>query len=100
MIGGEANAARAQQRVGTLFSGGVGDAKVEMDIKREGDSLKGSYYYHRSGSANRLTLKGIIAADGSFTMQESDAAGKQTGEFKGKWKEDPNDPGRRSRAIG
>jgi hypothetical protein len=71
----------------------VGGAKVEMDIRREGDSLKGSYYYRKSGSANRLTLSGKIAGDGSFTMQETDAAGKQTGEFKGKWKEDPNDSG-------
>jgi hypothetical protein len=26
-------------------------------------------------------------------MQDFDASGKQTGEFKGKWREDPNDPG-------
>ena len=82
-----------QQRVGTLFSGSVGDAKVEMDIKRDGGTLSGSYYYRKSGSANPLMLKGKIGADGSFTMQESDAAGKQTGEFKGKWKEDPNESG-------
>lgn len=83
----------AQTRVGTLFSGSVGSAKVEMDIRRDGDSLKGTYYYRKSGSARRLTLNGTIAADGSFTMQESDGAGKQTGEFKGKWNEDPNDSG-------
>ncbi|HEX2641067.1 MAG TPA: hypothetical protein VHL50_10865, partial [Pyrinomonadaceae bacterium] len=70
-------------RAGTLFRGSIGDAKIEMDIKREGESLGGSYYYLKSGSANRLTLKGKIAADGTFTIQESDAAGKQTGEFKG-----------------
>ena len=81
------------QKAGTQFSGAVGQAKVEMDIKRDGDSLRGSYYYRKSGSANRLALKGTIAADGSFTMQESDAAGKQTGSFKGKWIQDPNEPG-------
>lgn len=81
------------QRAGTMFSGAIGDAKVEMDIKRDGDSLTGSYYYRKSGSANRLMLKGTIASDGSFTMQESDAAGKQTGAFKGKWTDDQNASG-------
>src|SRR6185369_4018554 len=84
----EAEAPTAAQRVGTLFRGSVGGAKVEMDIKREGESLAGSYYYLKSGSANRLALKGKVAADGTFTMQESDAGGKQTGQFKGTWKQD------------
>ena len=57
-----------------------------MDLRREGDNLTGSYYYLKSGSSNRLTLKGTIAADGSFTMSETDALGKHTGEFEGKWK--------------
>jgi hypothetical protein len=83
----------APPRVGTLFRGTVGDAKIEMDIKREGESLSGSYYYLKSGSAKRLTLKGKIEADGSFTMQETDEAGKPTGEFKGKWKQEPNEAG-------
>ncbi len=81
------------QKAGTPFSGNVGGARAEMDITRDGDTLGGSYYYRRSGSANRLTLKGKIAADGSFTMLESDATGKQTGEFRGKWKQDPNESG-------
>ena len=81
------------QRAGTLFRGSVGGAKVEMDIKRDGDALSGSYYYLKSGSANRLTLKGKVASDGTFTMQESDGAGKQTGQFKGTWKQDPNEAG-------
>ena len=85
--------AAAPPRVGTLFRGSIGDAKVEMDIKREGESLNGSYYYLKSGSSNRLTLKGKVAADGTFTMQESDTAGKQTGTFKGKWKQEPNEAG-------
>ena len=85
--------AAAPPRVGTLFRGSIGDAKVEMDIKREGESLNGSYYYLKSGSSNRLTLKGKVAADGTFTMQESDTAGKQTGTFKGKWKQEPSEAG-------
>jgi len=81
------------QRTGKVFSGSIGDAKVEMEIDRSGDRLTGSYYYRKSGSKNRLTLSGKIAADGNFTMQESDGAGKQTGSFKGTWKHDDNDPG-------
>jgi len=91
--GAGTEAAALTPRVGTLFRGSIGDAKVEMDIKREGDALSGSYYYLKSGSANRLTLKGKVSGDGAFTMQESDATGKQTGQFKGKWKLDPNEPG-------
>jgi len=76
----------SQQRDATLFSGSIGNARLEMELKREGQNLTGSYYYRKSGSTNRLMLKGTIAADGQFTMRETDAAGKQTGEFKGKWK--------------
>lgn len=93
MVVENADAAPFQQKAGTLFRGNVGNAKIEMDIKRDGNSLQGTYYYRKSGSANRLTLNGKIAADGSFTMQESDAVGKKTGEFKGKWKQDPNESG-------
>ena len=70
-----------------------GTAPFNMSLTREGSSLAGSYYYLRSGAANKLTLRGVIAGDGTFTMQEFDASGKQTGEFKGKWTEDANDPG-------
>ena len=85
-------------RTGTLFRGTIGDAKVEMDIKREGDNLSGSYYYLKSGSSNRLILKGKVSGDGSFTMQESDETGKQTGEFKGS--KSLMKPVQRSRASG
>lgn len=87
VLAGEAVAARSQHPGGMLFSGSIGNARIEMELRRDGENLTGSYYYRKSGSANRLTLKGTIKADGSFTMREMDAAGKQTGEFKGKWKE-------------
>lgn len=75
------------------FSGMIGDEKVEIELTCIVDDITGNYYYRRSGSANRLKLKGTIAGDGSFTMQETTAAGKQTGTFKGKWKNDDNSPG-------
>ncbi|MFL6373400.1 MAG: DUF3298 domain-containing protein [Pyrinomonadaceae bacterium] len=77
---------------GSIYSD-KGAAPFNMSLTREGTSLVGSYYYLRSGAANKLTLRGVIAGDGSFTMQEFDAAGKQTGEFKGKLKEELQDPG-------
>jgi hypothetical protein len=94
----DARAARAEAaslppRVGTLFRGLIGDAKIEMDIKRDGETLAGNYYYLKSGSTNRLTLKGKVGSDSTFTMQEFDSAGKQTGEFKGTWKQEPNEAG-------
>src|SRR5256885_10774672 len=73
------------------ISGEKSAANFEMSLKRDGNAISGSYYYVRSGSANKLMLKGSVAVDGSFTMQEFDAAGKQTGEFKGKWHDGPDD---------
>jgi Protein of unknown function (DUF3298)/Deacetylase PdaC len=85
--------AGAQESGGTHFKGSIAGSRFEMFLRREGGDLRGSYYYLKSGSANRLSLRGKIGADGSFTMQESDSAGRQTGEFKGKWKDDPNESG-------
>jgi hypothetical protein len=83
----------AQESGGTRFKGSISQARFEMVLWREGGGLRGNYYYDKSGSANRLTLRGKIEADGSFTMQEFDSAGRQTGEFKGKWTDDPNEAG-------
>ena len=86
-IVGQANTVVGQSGAGVMFTGGVGDSKLVMEITRDGGDISGSYYYLKSGSSKKLMLKGNIAADGTFTMQESDAAGKQTGEFRGKWKD-------------
>lgn len=85
--------AGAQESGGTHFKGNIGQARFEMILRREGGELRGSYFYVKSGSANRLSLRGKIEADGSFTMQEFDSAGRQTGEFKGKWKDEPYESG-------
>ena len=77
----------------TTFKGAVGDKKVALQLTRTGGDLSGVYYYVKSGSANKLNLKGTIAADGSFKLQETDAAGKATGNFEGKWRENPNESG-------
>ncbi|HST51831.1 MAG TPA: DUF3298 domain-containing protein [Pyrinomonadaceae bacterium] len=83
----------AQGSVGTRFKGSIAQARFEMVLRREDGELRGSYYYEKSGSANRLSLRGKIGADGSFTMQEFDSSGRQTGEFKGTWKDDANESG-------
>jgi hypothetical protein len=64
-----------------------------MTLSREGNKLSGSYFYAKSGSANKLSLRGEIDAQGNFTLQEFDSSGKQTGQFKGTWKDDPNQSG-------
>ncbi|HEX8921938.1 MAG TPA: DUF3298 domain-containing protein [Pyrinomonadaceae bacterium] len=88
-----ANLAHAQESASTHFRGSIGESRFEMTLKREGDQLQGSYFYVKSGSSNQLSLRGKINADGTFTMQEFDSSGRQTGEFKGTWENDPNESG-------
>lgn len=82
-----------EEPTGTRFRGSIGQAKLEMTLRREGNNLSGTYFYAKSGSANKLSLRGQIDASGSFTMQEFDSSGRQTGAFKGTWKNDPNQSG-------
>lgn len=91
--GTDSNFAAPQTAVEKHFKGSIGSAKFEMTLRREGKSLSGSYFYLKSGSANTLNLSGNIGADGKFTLQETDPAGKKTGEFSGVWREDENDSG-------
>lgn len=75
---------------GKVFRGLIGDKKVQMTLKREGEQLSGTYFYLKIGSD--ITLKGSIDKQGNFTLKEFDNGGKQTGEFKGKWDEPANLP--------
>jgi Protein of unknown function (DUF3298)/Deacetylase PdaC len=93
IFGLSTNIANAQESASTHLKGSIGESRFEMTLKREGDQLQGSYFYVKSGSANQLSLRGKINADGTFTMQEFDSSGRQTGEFKGTWKNDPNESG-------
>lgn len=92
-LGLNANRANAQESAGTHFKGSVAQARFEMTLKREGNNLSGSYFYAKSGSANKLSLRGEIDSNGNFTLQEFDSSGKQTGEFKGTWKDEPEQSG-------
>lgn len=82
--------AGARAAGGKNFRGSIGDKKIEMNIRREGDQLSGTYLYRRIGSD--ISLKGSVDKQGNFKLQEFDNSGKQTGEFKGKWNELNNQP--------
>ena len=82
-----------QQSAGIRFKGSIAQNRFEMTLRRDKNRVEGSYYYLKSGSANPLKLTGNIDESGRFTLQEFDSSGKQTGEFSGVWKNEPNEPG-------
>lgn len=72
------------------FKGSIGTSlDLQMKLIRAGDQLSGSYFYQRVGT--RINLRGKIAPDGNFTLDEFDPAGKQTGVFQGVWGVDAQD---------
>ena len=74
------------------FRGTVGKYKVQMRLRRSGDALSGTYFYeHVRGGG--LRLEGTVDGEGRFTLREFDAAGAQTGLFKGTWGREENEPG-------
>ncbi|HXQ68959.1 MAG TPA: DUF3298 domain-containing protein [Pyrinomonadaceae bacterium] len=83
--GGTAPAAETK-----YFKGSIGTSlDLQMKLVRAGDQLSGSYFYQRIGT--RINLRGKIAPDGNFTLDEFDQAGKQTGMFQGVWGVDAQD---------
>ena len=68
------------------FRGEIGNQlKIEMRLVRAGERLSGTYAYEKVGTS--INLDGTVDAKGNFTLQEADDSGKQTGVFKGTWKE-------------
>ena len=82
-----------RQTAETRFKGRIVQSRFEMNLRRDGERLSGSYFYIKSGGANALKLNGTIDRNGKFALRETDAAGKQTGEFTGVRKEDASDAG-------
>lgn len=74
------------------FKGNVGASKIQMTLARNGSDLSGAYFYDKQGKTNKLNLKGAIDAGGNFVLKETDATGRQTGAFTGKWSEDETIP--------
>ena len=66
------------------------DLSIEMNLMRDGDRLSGSYFYPRVGKD--IALVGTVDSGGNVSLTESDASGKQTGIFKGKWKPATDSP--------
>lgn len=76
-----------QQNTRTLvLRGRIGQQTVNMRLARDGDKLSGTYSYERVGQD--LKLSGRIDPQGQVTLQEFDAAGRQTGKFTGKFGSD------------
>jgi len=72
-----------------FFKGSIGSAlDLQMKLVREGEKLTGSYFYQKVGK--KIEVRGTIDKDGNVTLEEFDANGKQTGVFKGVWKQDEN----------
>jgi hypothetical protein len=69
-----------------FFKGSIGASlDLQMKLRREGEQLSGSYFYQKVGT--RIDLRGSVDKDGNVTLEEFDPAGKQTGVFKGLWKQ-------------
>jgi hypothetical protein len=70
-----------------FFKGSIGNAPdLQMKLVREGEQLTGNYFYQKVGT--KIDLRGSIDKDGNVTLEEFDPAGKQTGVFKGVWKQE------------
>jgi hypothetical protein len=70
-----------------FFKGSIGSAlDLQMKLAREGEKLTGSYFYQKVGT--KIDLRGNVDKDGNLTLEEFDAGGKQTGVFKGLWKDE------------
>lgn len=74
-----------------IFRGMINGISFEMRLVRDGDKLSGTYFYTKV--RKDLKLAGTINAAGKFNLQETDAAGKKTGEWQGTWKEESNSNG-------
>lgn len=72
-----------------FFLGTIGEKnRIQMRLVRNGDQFSGAYSYLKFGT--ELSLKGSIDKAGNLILQEFDQSGAQTGLFKGKWKNDPD----------
>ena len=70
-----------------FFKGSIGNAlDLQMKLAREGDKLTGTYFYQKVGT--KIDLRGSVDKDSNMILEEFDPAGKQTGMFKGVWKQD------------
>jgi hypothetical protein len=68
------------------FRGTIGGSlKIEATLLRDGDRATGTYFYPKVGK--NIELNGTIDKSGNVDLREKDDSGKETGVFKGKWKD-------------
>jgi Protein of unknown function (DUF3298)/Deacetylase PdaC len=66
------------------FKGSIGNnLDLQMKLITSGEQVTGYYSYQKVGT--RINLKGTVDKTRNLVLQEFDATGKQTGEFKGVW---------------
>lgn len=69
-----------------FFNGSIGSALgLQMKLVRDGDKLTGSYSYQKVGK--KIDVRGSVDSGGNLILEEFDPGGKQTGVFKGIWKQ-------------
>jgi hypothetical protein len=91
-VGAQADApAPAPAPAARVFKGAIAyKYPIQMSLRRgDGDALTGSYFYE--GKGGEITLRGTLDAKGNLTLNEYDGD-KQTGTFKGRWREHSYDP--------
>ena len=66
-----------------IFSGNIGESRIQMTLQKNGEALSGTYFYEKVGKD--LNVSGTIEEDNTFTLTEKSPAGVKTGEFDGKW---------------
>jgi hypothetical protein len=77
----------AAARQTKYFKGSIGNAlDLQMKLVREGENLNGSYFYQKVGK--RIDVRGAVDRENNVLLEEFDSTGKQTGVFKGVWKQD------------
>jgi Protein of unknown function (DUF3298)/Deacetylase PdaC len=78
----------------SYFRGTIGsNLRIEVTLLRDGDRTTGSYFYPKVGK--NIEINGTIDKSGAVDLREKDDSGKETGVFKGKWKDavEPNELG-------
>ena len=67
------------------FVGSIGyDLPIQMELSKEGNSIRGSYYYNKSGIPLSLTGE-INLKESKIKLVESDKKNKKTGTFEGEF---------------
>jgi hypothetical protein len=84
---------------GTYDGNLAGRYRIRMTLVRDVDALTGTYVYEEYPGVT-LKLSGKVEKDGTFSLDEADAQGKETGTFTGSVNRNGSLEGRRTRPDG